>query len=161
MFQINDKVIHCREGLSVISNQVEINGKKYFLVYAVGGNGESIYVPLETATSIIRSIMTPTKADEVVDFMKTVKPEFITNTKQRRDAYKRRLGSGNVLDLAYLARQLFLFHYLNEHGTLVKLGPTDIEMLEYASKVLYDEFALSYNIARDEIMEIIESRIES
>ena len=87
--------------------------------------------------------------------MKSVKAEFISNTKQRRDQYRKRLLSGNVLDLAYLSRQLYFFNYYNSHGQVVKLGPTDLQMLKDAEKVLFDELALSFEVER----EIVDQKI--
>ena len=95
--------------------------------------------------------MNKEEALKVIEYMKQVKAEFISNTKQRRDQYKRRLLSGNVLDLAYLSRQLYFFYYYNEHGEVVKLGPTDIQMLKDAESILFDEFALSFELEREKI----------
>lgn len=158
-FEINEKVIHYREGLSIIVGTTTMNNRKYYLVKAVHAKDETIYVPFETAEQMVRAIMSIDESNKVIEYMRTVKPEFISNTKQRRDIYKKRLGSGNVYDLAYLACQLFLFKYLNEHGTVVKLGPTDIEMLEYARNVLFDEFSLSFGKPLEIIKSLVESRM--
>ena len=91
------------------------------------------------------------EAKKVVDYIKTVKAEFISNTKQRRDQYRKRLLSGNVYDLAYLARQLYFFNFYNANGQIVKLGPTDLQMLKDAESILFDELAISFNVAREEM----------
>ena len=155
MFEVNDKVIHAREGLSTIVDTMEMAGNKYFIVHADRGSGENIYVPVNNASSLMRPIMTEDEAMKVIEYMKTVGAEFISNTKQRRDQYKRRLLSGNVYDLAYLSRQLYFFYYYNENGQLVKLGPTDIQMLIDAEMILYDEFALSFKVKREEIGQLV------
>lgn len=154
-FKIDQRVIHCREGLCVIVSETNINGNEYFVVKSETGSGENIYVLKTRTDNIIRPIMNVEQAKELVAFMAAVKPEFMTNTKQRRDFYKKKLGSGSVYDLAFLARQLFLFHDLNSKGTLVKLGPTDIEMLEYADKVLYDELCLAFDKNIAEIRDFV------
>lgn len=155
MFEVNDKVIHAREGLSTIVNVVTMAGNDYFIVHADRGGGENIYVPVKNASTLMRPIMNKDEAMQVIDYMKTIGAEFISNTKQRRDQYKRRLLSGNVYDLAYLSRQLFFFYYYNENGQLVKLGPTDIQMLIDAETILYDEFALSFKVPRDEVGQLV------
>ena len=155
MFEVNDKVIHAREGLSTIVNVVTMAGNDYFIVHADRGGGENIYVPVKKASTLMRPIMNKDEAMQVIDYMKTIGAEFISNTKQRRDQYKRRLLSGNVYDLAYLSRQLFFFYYYNENGQLVKLGPTDIQMLIDAETILYDEFALSFKVPRDEVGQLV------
>lgn len=160
MFKTNDKVIHAREGLATIVNVTNMAGNDYFVVHADRGSGENIYVPVNNSSSLIRPIMDEQAALKVIEYMKTVSAEFISNTKQRRDQYKRRLLSGNVYDLAYLSRQLYFFYYYNANGQVVKLGPTDIQMLIDAETILYDELALSFKKKRDEIEEYVKRLLQ-
>ena len=150
-YKINDRVVHAREGLSTITNITTMMDREYYVVVADKGERENIYVLKERTENIIRPIMSLEEGMKVVEYMKTVKAEFISNTKQRRDQYRKRLLSGNVLDLAYLSRQLYFFNYYNSIGQVVKLGPTDLQMLKDAEKVLFDELALSFNIDRDKV----------
>ncbi len=160
MFKINDSVIHCREGLSTIVSMSNMNGKDYFLVSVNRNSGETIYVPVDTASSIIRPLMDKKAADELLLYIKKIKKEFNTNTKQRRDAYKKMLSSGSVKEIAYLYRQLYFYEKIGgENNTEIKLGPVDIDMLSYAQNMLMDEFALSYNVKREEVKDFVEKRI--
>ena len=160
MFKINDSVIHCREGLSTIVSMSNMNGKDYFLVSVNRNSGETIYVPVDTASSIIRPLMNKKEADELLLYIKKIKKEFNTNTKQRRDAYKKMLSSGNVKEIAYLYRQLYFYEKIGgENNTEIKLGPVDIDMLSYAQNMLMDEFALTYNVKREEVKDFIEKSI--
>ena len=160
MFKINDSVIHCREGLSVIVGSKDMNGKEYFLVSVKHNSGETIYVPVDTASSIIRPLMNKKEADSLLSFIKKIEKEFNTNTKQRRDAYKRRLSSGDVKDIAYLYKQLYFYNLIGgENNTEIKLGPVDIDMLSYAENMLLDELSISYSIPREEIKAFVEKKI--
>ena len=160
MFKINDSVIHCREGLSTIVAMNNMNGKDYFLVSVNRNSGETIYVPVETANNIIRPLMNKKDADDLLLFIKKIKKDFNSNTKQRRDAYKKKLSSGDVKEIAYLYRQLYFYEKIGgENNTEIKLGPVDIDMLEYAQNMLLDEFALTYEVARSEVKEFVEERI--
>ena len=161
-FSVNDEVIHCREGLSTIIGSKEMNGKEYFLVQVNRNSGETFYVPVDSANSIIRHIMNVEEADELLRLVKKIGKEFNTNTKQRRDAYKKRLSSGDVKDIAYLYRQLFFYHKIGaEENDEIKLGPVDLEMLNYAKNMLLDELAISYSQPRDTVEVYIEKRIAS
>lgn len=155
MFKINDKVIHARDGLATIVNTTTMADREYFVIHALRGGGENIYVLVNNTSNIIRPIMSEESAHEVVEYMKTVVAEFIANTKQRRDQYKRKLLSGNVRDLAYLSRQLYFYNFYNANGQPIKLGPTDVQMLKDAETILYDEFALSFNKPREEIFNFV------
>ena len=150
-YNINDKVVHSREGLSYIADVTKIGDNDYYVVRKLKDGKENFYVLVDRTDSIIRPIMDFDAAKKVIDYMKTVDANFISNTKQRRDQYKKRLLSGDVLDLAYLTRQLYFFNYYNEHGQVVKLGPTDLQMLKDAESILYDEFALSFNCDREDV----------
>ena len=161
MFKINESVVHCREGLSTILSISSINGKDYFLVRTHQTSGETIYVPVETANNILRPILSSDEADEVLKYIKSIEKEFNNNTKQRRDAYKRRLSSGDVNDIAYLYRQLYFYNLIGgEENEEIKLGPVDIEMLSYAKNMLLDEFAISFKVNRNEIEQFVEKRIQ-
>lgn len=161
MFKINDSVIHCREGLSTIIAINNMNGKDYFLVRSNQASAETIYVPVETAKNIIRPIMNEKEADSVLKYIKGIKKEFNSNTKQRRDSYKKRLSSGDVKEIAYLYRQLYFYEKLGgENNEEIKLGPVDIDMLTYAKNMLLDELSLSYKVEREDVEEYIEKRIK-
>ena len=161
VFNVNDEVIHCREGLATIIGNKEMNGKDYFLVRANRISGEIFYVPVDSADSIIRSIMTVKEADELLRYIKSIDKDFNTNTKQRRDAYKRRLSSGDVKDIAYLYRQLYFYNQLGEDNEVIKLGPVDLDMLGYANNMLLDELTITYQTPRDRISSFVENRISS
>ena len=161
-FNVNNEVIHCREGLSTIIGSKEMNGKDYFLVQVNRISGETFYVPVDSANNIIRHIMSVKEADELLKLVKKIGKDFNTNTKQRRDAYKKRLSSGDVKDIAYLYRQLFFYHKIGaEENDEIKLGPVDLEMLNYAKNMLLDELAISYGQPRDAVEAFVEKRIAS
>ena len=160
MFKVNDSVIHCREGLSTIVGVNNMNGKDYFLVSVNRNSGETIYVPVDTANNIIRPLMNKKDADELLIYIKKIKKEFNSNTKQRRDGYKKMLSSGSVKEIAYLYRQLYFYEKIGgENNTEIKLGPVDIDMLSYAENMLMDELSLTYAVNRDEIKAFVEKRI--
>ena len=76
MFKINDSVIHCREGLSEIVGSKDMNGKEYFLVSVKHNSGETIYVPVDTASNIIRPLMNEKEADNLLSFVKKIEKEL-------------------------------------------------------------------------------------
>ena len=150
-FSVNDKVMHFREGLAVIVDKKEMNGMDYFLVRIDREGGEIVYVPTMSAERIIRHIISKKEADNLLTYIISIEPEYVTNTKQRRDNFKRKLGSGDIKDIAYLARQLFYFLHPETIKIPVKFGPADIDMLKYAHRTLLDELALVYKKPREDI----------
>ena len=157
MYALQDKVIHCRNGVSVITNMATMGEREDYVIRAIRGDGENIYVPVIGCENIIRPVMDILTADSLLESLKDVQKEFNSNTKQRRDAYKRRLSSGNVNDIAYLYRQYYLYDK-NPEG--VKLGPADVDMLEYATNIFLDELSLTYSVERERINEVVVNKIE-
>lgn len=161
-FRINDRVIHKREGLAEIVSTALIADKEYFLLKASRGDGEMIYVPADNSTSIIRPIMSVEEAEDVLAYMSTVEKEYTTNTKQRRDFYKKLLNSGEIRDIAFLSMQLRIYESMNHdvENDDMKLGVMDIDMLEKADNILMDELAITFDKIRNKIKEFIFNRIK-
>lgn len=157
-YQIGQQVIHCRDGLAVVVGSTNMADKDYYIVKTVRGSGENIYVPVDRADQIIRFLMSEKEADKLVAYIKTIPLEFNPNTKQRRDAIKKRLLSGDINDCAYLFKQLFFFKTANDGS--IKYGALDVDMLSFASNNLLDEFAISYNVDRDQIEEFVFNKIK-
>lgn len=160
-YKVNQLVMHFREGLSLISEIKEMDGVEYFIVTPQHEGGEKIYVPVARASAVIRNIIDKKDVDDLVKFMKEVKPEFFSNTKQRRDVFKRRLGSGDIHDLAYLTMLLYFYQHPEEVETPVKFGPADVDMLKYASRTLYDELSIALKIDRSEVEAYIVKKIKA
>lgn len=160
-YKVNQQVMHFREGLSLISEVKDLEGVQYFIVSPLHEGGEKIYVPIERADAVLRPIISMQEVEELVGFMASVKPEYFSNTKQRRDVFKRRLGSGDIHDLAYLSMLLYFFRHPEEVETPVKFGPADIEMLKYATRTLYDELAIALDVERDKVEEVVIQKIKT
>ena len=146
--------MHFREGLSFISEEKEMNVVTYFIVEVISG-GEKVYVPKDKADAIIRPLFNKKELNDLLDYMRPIRPDYFNNTKQRRDVFKKRLSSGDIKDLAYLTMQLYYFNHPEEVDTPVKFGPADVDMLKYAAKTMFDELALSLKIDRDKVEEHI------
>ena len=97
-FRVGDRVVHSREGLSTITGETLIADNEYFIVRSDKGDKENIYVLKARTENIIRPVMNLEEAHQVIEYMKSVPAAFISNTKQRRDIYKKKLLSGDVKD---------------------------------------------------------------
>lgn len=148
-FKKGQQVIHCRDGLGVIVDETVIADNGYFVVKTSRGAGENIYVPISRADVIIRPLLTKDEAMDLIKYINELEVEFNPNTKQRRDALKRRLGSGDVKDIAHLFKQYYLFK--NKNDGSIRFGPVDLDMLEFATSNLLDELCISLDMPRDDI----------
>ena len=160
-FLVDQTVIHKREGLAKIVSTALIGDKQYYLLKAARGDGETIYVPGDSTATIIRPVMNVDEAQEVLDYMASVQMEYTSNTKQRRDFYKRLLNSGETQDIAFLTMQLRIYELSNHDSENpdMKLGLMDIDILSKADNILMEEFALTFDKGRDDIKEFIFKKI--
>ena len=158
-FNLNDLVMHCREGLSTIVDTKVMGDQEYFLVKANHGSGETIYVPKNRSTAIVRHLMSESEADDILRYAKTIEKDFNSNTKQRRDDFKRRIASGNILDIVYLVKQLYLYQTAEQLPEKVKFGPVDFDILESAKNMLLDELAITYDVDREKVTDYIDKKM--
>ena len=100
--------------------------------------------------------MSAKEANELLKYMKGISLEINSNTKQRRDTYKKMLNTGDIEDIAYFSRQLYCYKLSEEQD---KLGPMDIEMLTRAHNMLMDELMVVYKKTKDKIEAFIEKKI--
>ena len=151
MFQINDVVVHYRDGISTITGTINMGGSEYFTVIAKRVGDVSIYVPVLTAANVIRKVMTEDEAIKLLEYMNGLPEVYNANTKQRRDEFKRRLSSGIIEDVAYLAKIYLLF--LTKSFTIenVKYGQMDLDMLKDAYNRLFDELSVSLSLDRKDV----------
>ena len=161
MFEINDVVVHYRDGLAKITGVTEMNGNEFFVLMAKRGDGTTFYVPKANASKTIRPIMDIENADGILAYMSALEVEFNPNTKQRRDDFKRRIASGNILDVAYLVKQLYLYNHTEELPPKVKFGPVDFNILNEAKNLLFDELSVIYHVDEEKLPQFIEERIKN
>ncbi|MCD8209441.1 MAG: CarD family transcriptional regulator [Coprobacillus sp.] len=159
MYPVNSIVVHRREGLCVVNATTEINGEPYYVLSAKRGAGESLYIPIAKADQLIRSVMSVENADRVLKYMCTLSDDIIANTKQRRDNFKKRLLNGSTEDIVYLARQLYLYRTLAQMPDNVRFGSLDLELLETAENILFDEFEITYGVDKSKMFDFIRTRI--
>ena len=161
MFKINDTVVHYRDGIAIITGTTLMAGNEYFVLNVKRVGNVSVYVPVSKADNIIRDVLSIEQADELLCYAKEIPELFIGNTKQRRDDFKRRLASGDIKDVIYLCKLLYLFKTLPSLPEGVKFGPMDIEMLYDAHNRLFDELAITYGQDRSVIEDYAVQRAKS
>lgn len=161
MFKINDTVVHYRDGIAIITGTTLMAGNEYFVLNVKRVGNVSVYVPVSKADNIIRDVLSIDQADELLRYAKEIPESFIGNTKQRRDDFKRRLASGDIKDVIYLCKLLYLFKTLPSLPEGVKFGPMDIEMLYDAHNRLFDELAITYGQDRSVIEDYAVQRANS
>jgi RNA polymerase-interacting CarD/CdnL/TRCF family regulator len=159
MFQLNDIVVHYRDGVATITGTIEMNGQHFFTIKASRVDDVLIYVPILTASDIIRKVMSLEDANSLIEYMNNLPEVYISNTKQRRDDFKRRLASGNLKDTAFLTKMYLLHKTDSFTSENVKLGQMDVDMLKDAYNRLTDELCIVYNVDTSNIQEFLGAKL--
>jgi len=156
-YKINDIVMHKNHGICTIDSIVEMYGKEYYKLVLKSSN-TTVYIPLDN-TSSISNIMNKEEADKLLLYMKNIDDDCIDNSKQRREHYIKKMNSGDVKDLAYIAKSLYTLKKERTNKNL-KFSAIDNELFNKVNNLLFDELSLAYNIDREDVLEFMLKRME-
>lgn len=154
MLEVGKIMAHKSHGICKIVEVLQIGGLDYYKLVPSIDDTMSIFVPISKENELLREVLTKDQADELVSYMKTIDDEIVEDTKERRDAFHKKLLSGDLHDIAYLCRKLYLLKQ-SKGDTHTKFCITDSTMFEKAHKLLFDELAVAYSIDRNHIEEYI------
>lgn len=159
-YEIGSIVVHKAHGLCEIKNKVKMGNIEYYESLPQSGERITIYVPCQCADTIFVDIISPSEADELLRYGKTIDDTVEVMTKQRRDDFKKKINNGDRRDLIYLFCKLRVLKK-DRLSKNMDLGFQDQELFEKAKRRLLDEFSLSYDVSRDKIADFINHRIEA
>ncbi len=165
MFQINDVVVYGSQGVCEIVDIVEkkIDGvnKSYFVLKPKADRGATFYVPTwnEKALAKMRKVMTKQDVDALIDSMPSKKPTWIANEKDRKEAYKNILASGDQAAIISMVQALYIRKKERE-AEGKRLHMSDEYFLKNAEQLLYNEWQYVLNVDKAGLMTYIFERIE-
>lgn len=159
MLEVGETIIHKSHGLCVVKEKLQIAGQDYYRLVPSFDSSMSIFVPFSKENEILRAVLTRKEADELIDYMRTIDDKIIDDTKERRDSFHRLLLSGDLKDIAYMCRKLYLLKQYKDESN-AKFCLTDSTMFEKVHNMLFDELAVAYNVNRDSIVEYVHNLID-
>ena len=149
MFQVGDKIVHPMHGAGVIDSivQKKVNGvvrDYYILKLPVGGM--LVMIPTANSEEIgVRPVIKGEEADRVIAAIPGIKVDMIPNWNQRYRENMLRLKSGNLGEVAGVAKGLM------RGGGERGLSTGERKMLHSAKQILISEIVLSQNSSYDEV----------
>lgn len=158
MFQIGEYVVHKVHGICLIMDIVTIASRNYYKVSPSKDNKLIIYVPYNNENNIIRNIMSPEEANELITYMKGIDNELVVDSKSRRDEFARLLTTGNIYDIAFLAKKLYILREEKMKNNRF-IGVIDQDTFENANNRLIDELSLSLKISKDDVTALIDKQL--
>lgn len=164
MYNVNDAVVYASYGVCVISaiEERDFSGEniEYYILRPVGDKKNTFYVPTSNSAlkDKMRSIYSRKEVNNLISMMSDEQCIWIDNDFQRKEEYKKIIDRGDRLELVRLIKTLYEKNAeLNKQHK--KLRSTDEKFLREAENMLYDEFAYSLSIPREEVVDYIKQHI--
>ena len=160
MFQIGDYVVKPVTGVCRVEDILYLNisgadkDRQYYLLIPMDNAGERIYVPVDSADTKIRKVMTKEEAEELIRKVPGIEETWIKSDKEREYQYKAVLKSGNPELLVGIIKSLYLRKKRRlENGK--KNTSVDEHYYRQAENQLYEELGVSLGKNREEVFQLI------
>ena len=158
MFNIGDKIVYPMHGAGEITDieEKDILGEKQ-AYYILKMPGEvKVMVPIDKAEQVgVRNIIDKTSADKVFNLLSQDETEMDKNWNKRYRDNMDKLKSGDIYEIADVVRNLSFKQ--KEKG----LSTGEKKMLVNAKQILVSELVLAEQSNKDEMEELVESKINN
>ncbi len=158
MFNIGDKIVYPMHGAGTIDSIEEkdiLGERKSYYILKMPGEVK-VMVPVEKAEQIgVRNIIDKTSADKVFKLLSQDETEMDKNWNKRYRDNMDKLKSGNIYEIADVVRNLSFKQ--KEKG----LSTGEKKMLVNAKQILVSELVLAEQSNKDEMEELVESKINN
>ncbi|GHU54875.1 transcriptional regulator [Spirochaetia bacterium] len=158
-FQVKQKVVYPSQGVGIINaiQEKDFKGEKvsYYVIY-VEVTDMTIMVPVEKAEGLgIRAIVPKEEAERALELIGEDYEPIPSDWKMRYQMNLDLLKKGSVTDIASIVRSLY-------HRSKVKELPIlERKLYDSALKLLEDEVSYSLHKTREEVENLIFTRLES
>jgi len=157
-FQVDQKVVYPSQGVGIIQSIVQKKFKDtkipYYVIY-IEVTDMTIMVPVDKALELgIRSTVSRDEANKALELISEDYEPIPSDWKMRYQMNLDLLKKGSVRDIASIVRSLY-------HRSKVKELPIlERKLYDAALKLLVDETSISLRKSKEEIENIIFSRLE-
>lgn len=163
MFEINEFVIHTTGGICQVTDIAPLDmpgadkDRKYYFLVPIKARGSRVFVPIDN-TNAIRRVMTDEEAWELIDEIPGIEELQVDNDKIREAKYKEAIKSCDCRELIKIIKNLYSRKLKRlEEGK--KSTATDDKYFKIAEDNLFSEIAFAIGKNKDEIPDVIASRI--
>jgi len=141
MLPIGHTVFHRVHGVCQITATTVLEGRPYYKLSPLSNLRLTLFVPVDTL--LIRELITKQQANALVIFMNGVDDVILSDARITKDAYGKKLNTGDPADLAFLTKK-----YLVSLKTLAQNGRVNasaIKILDTASQMFISECAAVFD----------------
>jgi CarD family transcriptional regulator len=165
MFQINDVIIYCAQGVCEIVGVEEktIGGvtRRYFVLKPIKDQAATIYAPTDNAHVLkkMRRLLTVREINDLIDSMPDEKTVWISDVNARKECYKELLAGGDHARLIQMIKAIYA-HKKEREAAGKRLHMMDEHFFKDAEQILYNEFQYVLKLgSKDELMRYIVQRL--
>ncbi len=165
MFSKGDVVVYGTTGICEIKDisTLDIAGieksRMYYILYPKS-NGGKIYVPVDTATSRMRRIITKEEAENLVAQIPKIDPLENCSEKTLEETYKRSLRTFDCVEWIRLIKYIY-FRKKARQDAGKKVTAIDGKYMHLTEDILYQEIGEALGIPKDQVLEYITNQIEN
>ena len=157
-FQVDQKVVYPSQGVGIIKEIVQKKFKDskipYYIIY-IEVTDMTIMVPVDKAIELgIRSTVSKDEAMKALDLITEDFDPVPTDWKMRYQMNLDLLKKGSIRDIACIVRSLYFRSKVKELPILER------KLYDSALKLLEDEVSISLKKSREEVQNMIFSRLE-
>ncbi len=155
MLPIGHTVFHRFHGVCQITDTTLVENKPYYKLSPISNLKLTLFVPVDTP--LIRELITKAQADALVIFMNGVDDIILSDARVTKDAYGKKLNSGNPADLAFLTKK-----YLVSQKTIAQNGRVNasaIKILDTASQMFLSECATVFNQTPQDCLSYLKANV--
>ena len=134
------------------------NDKVYYSLVPKFDQDTTIYIPVDSPKVKMREIMTRQEAEQFILALPSVEAKQYANDKERPQAYRQILESGDCTELASMIKEISEMEQ-NRRGKGKPLSIRERDGVKSARKLLFGELATALDICPEEIPDYITSQI--
>ena len=159
MFKIGDRIVYPMHGVGTIDaiEKKEILGHRteYYIIRIIN-NGMKVMIPVKSpGASPIRGIISKNEVKKVLDILKKGDAKIEDAWKLRYENNVNKVKSGNILEVAEVARDLF------RRGREKELSIMERKLYESAYNLIIHEVAMAKNIDIEEAGNLISETLSA
>lgn len=163
MFEVNDYIMY---GMTGVCQVVDITKeriiddlqKEYYVLKHIYANDTIIKIPTDNEKISMRKILSKGEVTTLIDNITNSETIWIDDDRQRNEAFKSILKTGDVDNLVKLVRSIYLNkEYKKSIGK--KTYKVDQEIMDVAERLLNEELATVLKINASEVASYISNHI--
>lgn len=166
MFEIGEHVIKANNGICKIEEITKLdllddgNFRPYYVVVPLDEKGSRLFVPVDTASNVLRYVIDETSAWEIINSIPDIPEPIFENEKVRELKYKEAIKSCDPRTLVGIIKSMYTRKKQRiEQGK--KSFAIDDHFFKLAENSLYSELAFATGKEKQDIEKLITDIIEN